>query len=157
MTHPDPDIKYVMWLPHCPFDWDRPAAFEVTTIWGAAAWLCEQHMTVYRRNGDPVFRLLLGPARRLPSREEVMRYIEAQSWHPAQAEFRGQRQSPHEYVTIQRSTAPYTQLRVLAYIRAHATRRRAQFSYWRPGDGHEYWDINPTQTILNRRSLSEEN
>jgi len=159
MTDPVVTPKYVLVLPHCPFDWDRPAAYQVTTIWGVTASLCSEHANVYRRNGSPVRRLLLGAAREpLPTEAEVGRYIDRQDFRSAAERFRGQRQAPHQYVTIQRSDDPWMQLRVLAFIRVAGERHRRfgkWHTYWRR-EGYEYWDLDPTQTILNRRELTGE-
>jgi hypothetical protein len=87
----------------------------------------------------------------LPTREEAGAYVEAQTWTFA----RTMPKWPHEYVLIWKSTSPWTQLRVLAFIRATGERRkwgRHFHHYWTWAD-YEYWAMPPRETILNRRRL----
>lgn len=65
----------------------------------------------------------------LPTREEAGAYVEAQTWTFA----RTMPKWPHEYVLIWKSTSPWTQLRVLAFIRATGERRKWGRHF------HHYW------------------
>ena len=155
-AEPGPDVKLVLVIPPCGFCWDRDATEEVETIWGVSASLCLPCARRLRAPGSHSRYLALGAARDpLPTAEEAAAYARAQSWTRAQATFRGRPQAPHEYVLIWKSTDPWLQLRVLAFIREHGEPRRwgrKTHHYWISGD-HEYWAMPRRETILNRRHL----
>jgi hypothetical protein len=144
----------VLVLPPCMFC-DRAAGVE-TTAFGVRADLCAEHASQY--GADALSRpLRAGPAALpLPTGAEAGAYVESQAYRRARPTYLGRPQAPHEYVLLRRSTDPWTQLRVLAFIREHGERRRFQGSYhryWTWGD-YEYWELQPAwNTILNRRGL----
>jgi hypothetical protein len=151
-----PAEKLVLVIPPCGFCWDRDATVEATTIWGCQASLCVICAERYRRDGAPVLRLVTAAARPpLPTAAEAGAYVEAQTWTRARPTFHGRPQAPHEYVLLWKSADPWTQLRVLAAIRARGEPRRwgrKVHHYWTWGE-HEYWAMPPRETILNRRHL----
>ena len=146
--------KYVLVIPPCGFCWDRDGTEEVETIWDCAANLCPQCARLYQRPDSPARTLVLGADREpLITGTQAGAYVAEQTWTRAQPTFRGRPQAPHEYVLLWRSTDPWLQLRVLAYIRVNGVRRRwgpKWHTYWEHGE-HEYWAMPPRETILNRR------
>jgi hypothetical protein len=146
-------VKYILAARPCEVCYDRDAVAEVTTIWGVTACLCEPCSAEYGTGHDPVL-LRAGPAQEpLPTEAEARAYVEVQTFTRARPTFRGRPQPMHEYCLLSRSTAPYEQLRVLAFIRANGELRpygRDWFHYWVHGDW-TYWSLAPRTTILNRR------
>lgn len=149
------DPKLVLVIPPCGFCWDRDASDEVITVWGCEASLCAVCSGRYGIPGTER-RLEVAAARPpLPTAAEAGAYVEAQTWTRARPTFRGRPQAPHEYVLIWKSTDPWMQFRVLAFIREHGERRkwgRNWHTYWVHGQ-YEYWAMRPRETILNRRHL----
>ena len=151
------DIKLVLVIPPCGFCWDRDASEEVMTRWGVEAHLCAYCSVKLRDPQSPIRYLVPGAARlrALPTPAEAGAYVEAQDFTRARATFRGSPQAPHEYVLVWKSTDPWMQFRVLAFIREHGERRRwgrNWHTYWTWRD-YEYWAMRPRETILNRRRL----
>jgi len=152
MTHPNGRIKLVGVIPRCGFCFDNEAEEEVIYS-GIAVSLCRRCLRVVRPPARARRSLRLGaePA----TEEETVAFVEAQEYTRAQPTFRGRPQAPHEYVLIWKSTDPWMQLRVLAFIRANGERRRwgpKWHTYWTHGEW-EYWAMPPTESILNRRRL----
>lgn len=144
-------MKLVLVIPPCGFCWDRDAVEETETVWGCVASLCPICADKIGRPGTGRRLVTAAAQPPLPTREEAGAYVEAQTWTFA----RTMPKWPHEYVLIWKSTSPWTQLRVLAFIRATGERRkwgRHFHHYWTWGD-HEYWAMPPRETILNRRRL----
>lgn len=106
-------------IPPCSFCWDREAVWEVMTRWDCWASLCADCTAKYATGRVEPRLLKAGAAMEpLPTAAEAGAYVESQEWTRARPEFRGRPQAPHEYVLIWKSTSPWTQLRVLAFIRA---------------------------------------
>jgi hypothetical protein len=164
MAEPNPDglWRVVIAAPICQFCYDRDATHEVTTVQGWTALLCDRDMRRVAAPGSRPRRLVVGPARSLPSVAEVQAFVAAQRWTRAQPTFRGRPQAPHEYCLIWDSTDWAAQLRVLAWLREYGEsrpfppratgRHRKIHHYWQYG-GYEYWAMPPRETILNRRHL----
>jgi hypothetical protein len=145
----------VLLIPRCGLC-DKDATVE-TIAWGCRADLCAEHADQYADHRQPRRTLRAGPAA-LPllSEDEAGLYVESQTYRRARPVYRGRPQAPHEYLLARRSPDPWTQLRLLAFIREHGERRRFSGSYhpyWTWGD-YEYWELSPQDTILNRRHLS---
>jgi hypothetical protein len=135
------------------FCYDQDAALEVLTTWGCWASLCRDCAGQYGGAGRELRAAPAEPP--LPTLEQAGAYVEAQQFRRARPTFHGRPQAPHEYCLLWRSTDPWMQLRVLAFIREHGERRRwGRFfhHYWTWGDW-EYWSLAPRETILNRRGL----
>jgi hypothetical protein len=145
-------VKLVLVIPPCGFCWDRDAVFEVLTVWGCWASLCPGCTGRFDSGQAEPALLRAGAAvEPLLTAAEAGAYVDAQTWTFA----RTMPKWPHEYVLIWKSTAPWTQLRVLAFIRAVGEPRRwgrKTHHYWTHGE-HEYWAMPPRETILNRRRL----
>jgi|SRR5215469_7379599 len=147
-----PDVKLVLVIPPCGFCWDRDATEEVMTQWGCWASLCMSCARKYRARGSHTRYLAPGAGQEpLPTAEQAGEYVESQEWTFA----RTMPKWPHEYVLIWKSTDPWMQFRVLAFIRETGERRRwgrNWHTYWTWRD-HEYWAMRPRETIINRRQL----
>jgi hypothetical protein len=148
-------VKLVLVIPPCGFCWDRDATEEVDTVWGCTASLCPVCSGKYAWGGTGRRLVVAAAQPPLPTPAEAGAYVEAQTWTRAQPTFHGRPQAPHEYVLLWKSTDPWLQLRVLAFIRATGEPRRwgrKVHHYWIRGDW-EYWAMPNRETILNRRHL----
>jgi hypothetical protein len=148
-------MKLVLVVPPCGFCWDRDATAEMDTIWGCEASLCP---VCAGRIGVPGTerRLVTAAAQPpLPTAEEARAYAEAQVYTRARPEFRGRPQAPHEYCLLWKSTDPWMQLRVLAFLRARGEPRRwgRKVHHYQVWGDWEWWAMPPRETILNRRHL----
>jgi hypothetical protein len=150
-------VKLVLVIPPCGFCWDRDAVWEVMTRWGCSASLCAECTGKHASGREEPQLLKAGAAvPPLPTEAEAGAYVEAQTWTRAKPTFHGRPQAPHEYVLLWKSTDPWLQLRVLAFIRATGEPRRwgrKVHHYWTWG-AYEAWAMPPRETILNRRHLS---
>jgi hypothetical protein len=145
-------VKLVLLIPACSFCYERDAVFEVVTVWGCWASLCPACAGRFDSGREEPALLKAGAAvEPLLTAAEAGAYVESQHFVYAKT----MPKWPHEYVLLWKSTAPWTQLRVLAFIRAVGERRRwgrNWHTYWTHGE-HEYWAMRSTETILNRRHL----
>jgi len=151
--HPNGRIKLVGVMPPCGMCFDNDAAEEVIRN-AITMSVCRRCSRVLHLPATHRRRLVLGSEQ--ASRDEAVAFIEAQEWTRAQPTLHGRRQAPHEYCLIWKSTDPWMQLRVLAFIRGHGERRRwgRNFhTYWIHGE-YEYWAMPERESILNRRHLS---
>jgi hypothetical protein len=124
-----------------------PAEYLAITDMGRA-YLCREHTDQYGRREEETWPVMLW-ARTQPALTErqARRYVAAQTY--TASEYGG----PHEYVQIWKSTDPAMQMRVLQHIRVNGELRergKSRYHYWAAGDGHEYWALAETETILNR-------
>ena len=151
-----PDLdKLVLVIPPCGFCWDREATEEVTTIWGCYASLCPVCSGRYALPGTERRLVVAAAQEPRPTKAEATAYIGSQEWVRARPTFHGRPQAQHEYVLLWRSTDPWLQLRVLAYIRAVGEPRRwgrKMHHYWTWGSW-EHWAMPDRETVLNRRHL----
>jgi hypothetical protein len=128
-----------------------PAEWNALTTWDCWADLCGPHKEAFALDAGPIWVApemapLIGP-------DQARAYLAAQTWVFA----RTMPKWPHEYVLLTRSTDPWAHLLTVALIRQVGVKRRFAgrlHSYWQDG-GHEYWTMRPTDTILNRKELTE--
>jgi hypothetical protein len=145
----------------------RAAACWRAEVAGATADVCERCRGSLGAAEAVPLRDAAGAARPVTT-VQVTRYLRAQAFKYA----RTVPEHPHEYLVITASTDPWMHLRVIAYLEARGgaeTWRHAPgakgttYTYWRGGDGWEYWASPPASgvtgwqapryaaTIINRR------
>ena len=149
--------KLVLVIPPC--EWcSKDAEVDVMTIYNVRAALCDGcALTLAKpRTGRKPLAAAAGIDLTMTAAEAAA-YLDSQTWVYAKS----MPKTPHEYVLLRRSTAPWDHLRASAYIRAHGEARPwrwppAIHHYWQPGDGWEYWTLRQSDTILNRRKVSDD-
>jgi hypothetical protein len=145
----------------------RAAAAWRAELAGATVDVCDRCRDALRA-GEAAPLADAARAARRPNTAQVQRYLAAQPFKHA----RTVPEHPHEYLVLSASTDPWLHLRVIAYIedRGHQEvwrpapgRTGTTYTYWRGGDGWEYWPSPPAmsgpswaapkyaRTILNRR------
>jgi hypothetical protein len=149
------ELKLVLVIPPCGFCFDRDATTEMMTAWGCEASLCPVCAGKIGMAGTERKLVTAAALAPLPTAAEARAYAEAQTYTRARPTFHGRPQAPHEYVLIWKSTDPWMQLRVLAWLRKNGEPRRwgrktHHYQVW--GDW-EWWAMPIRETILNRRRL----
>lgn len=143
--------RLVLALPPCTLCGRDAVVGDALLTWAPAgrADLCE---SCYAQHGRPPSGHRLEEAAATVgdlTSAQVATYLDAQTWVYAKT----MPKWPHEYVLLRRSTDPWTHLRMVAFIRRHGEKRRWQrrwHSYYRPGDGRQYWTMRGQDHILNR-------
>jgi hypothetical protein len=155
----------VLSIPVCGLCVTSAAAWRVE-VHGAAADVCDKCRGVLGAGDAAPLADAAREARR-PNTAQVQRYLAAQPFKTA----RTVPDHPHQYLLVTASTDPWLHLRVIAYIadRGHEETWRPSpgakgttYTYWRGGDGWEYWASPPASaggwrpptwaaTIINRR------
>jgi hypothetical protein len=165
-----PEPVMLVSIPVCGLCVTLPACWRVE-VHGAAADVCAK----CRRALGTVDAAPLRDAAReapRPNTNQVQRYLAAQRFRVA----RTVPEHPHEYLLVTASTDPWLHLRVIAYLadrgyqetwRPAPGAKGTTYTYWRGGDGWEYWASPPASaggwrppqlaaTVINRRRWTPE-